>query len=273
MFKMRIGIFIGVAYGEDAIRQFIGRLISLTQGIQWLAIGDSMLNTEFNLENLGKGKDVDMVMVFGGDGSLLKFIHTYPELIGKPILHVGAGRINFLSEVLVTEDPAKLLRVFNGEYYIDERDLLSASFNGSSCFALNEVVVRSIDPGRMVTLSIVEESGEEIMSGRMDGLIVATPTGSTAYSLALGGPVVDYRVKSKLIVPMAPFSRTLVPIVHPYDVKVKIVSMDAVHVICDGFIKGKATNMLVGPWLGKVRLVRIRRVAMYEKLRTRLLRL
>jgi hypothetical protein len=75
---MRIGIFIGVAYGEDAIRQFIGRLISLTQGIQWLAIGDSMLNTEFNLENLGKGKDVDMVMVFGGDGSLLKFIHTYP---------------------------------------------------------------------------------------------------------------------------------------------------------------------------------------------------
>ncbi|MFP3282113.1 MAG: hypothetical protein RXR39_03905 [Caldivirga sp.] len=54
MFKMRIGIFIGVAYGEDAIRQFIGRLISLTQGIQWLAIGDSMLNTEFTGFNFPK---------------------------------------------------------------------------------------------------------------------------------------------------------------------------------------------------------------------------
>lgn len=266
---MRIGVFVGVSYGEDTIKQFIHRLISAAPNVQWLSIGDSPLN----LAKLSEGSDVDMVMVFGGDGSLLKFIHTYPNLMSKPILHVGAGRINFLSEILVTEDPANLLKVINGDYYIDERDLLSATFNGSRCFALNEIAIKCMDPGRMVLVSIVEESGEEIMNGRMDGLIVATPTGSTAYNLALGGPVVDYRVKSKLIVPIAPFSRTLVPIVHPYDVKIKVLTMDTAYVICDGFIKGKATNILIEPWPEKVRLVRVRRLMMYERLRTRLLRL
>ncbi|WP_291764879.1 NAD(+)/NADH kinase [Caldivirga sp. UBA161] len=264
---MKVGVYVGVSYGVDSIRQFLSKLISLTQGIQWFSV-DNSVEALSGLE----GSDVDMIIVFGGDGSLLRFIHTHPELMGKPILHVGAGRINFLSEILVTEEPSNILRAFKGDYYIDERYLLSASFNGSKCYALNEIVVRCTDPGRMATISVTEEHGEELMSGRMDGLIVATPTGSTAYSLALGGPVVDYRVKSKLIVPIAPFSRTLVPIVHPYDVKVKVTSMDESYIICDGFIKGKAVSLLIEPWPEKVRLVRLRRIMMYEKLRTRLLR-
>ncbi|WP_292000031.1 NAD(+)/NADH kinase [Caldivirga sp.] len=264
---MRVGVYIGVSYGVDAVMQFLNKLISLTQGVEWLSVDNSVAA----LSSL-EGGDADMIIVFGGDGSLLRFIHTHPELMSKPILHVGAGRVNFLSEVLVTEEPSSVLRVFKGDYYIDERDLLSASFNNSKCYALNEIVMRCMDPGRMATISVTEEHGEEVMSGRMDGLITATPTGSTAYSLALGGPVVDYRVKSKLIVPIAPFSRTLVPIVHPYDVKVRVTSMDESYVICDGFIKGKTMNLLIEPWPEKVRLVRLRRIMMYERLRTRLLR-
>ena len=263
---MKVGVFIGVDYGLDAVKEFLAKAMKLFDNVQWSFIGGS---TVVNMPRISGEPDV--VVVIGGDGSLLRFIHEYPEYISKPIIHVGAGRVNFLSEILVTEGPHALGNVFKGEYDIDERLMLGIYFGGKSFYALNEVVVKGTDPGRMMSVT-VSEGDVELMSGRVDGVVVSTPTGSTAYNLALGGPVVDYRVKSKVITPIAPFSRTLIPIVHPYESPITISSTEDFYVICDGFIKGKAKTITVGPWEGRVRLVRLRRVNMYERLRTRLLR-
>ncbi|WP_069807580.1 NAD(+)/NADH kinase [Vulcanisaeta thermophila] len=213
---------------------------------------------------------VDMALVFGGDGTVLKFIHEVDGSGEIPILHVGTGRVNYLSDCSTREVPQIVDRLTKGEYYIEERLTLKAVSGDFTCTALNEVLMKGIDPGHLISVTVIEEGGEEIMRARMDGVIVSTPTGSTAYALAAGGPMVDPRLSVKLIVPLAPFSRALVPIVHPFEVPIKVITSEVSYVICDGVVSQRGAEVRIVPGERKVRFVRTRHYNPYEKLWRRL---
>lgn len=211
----------------------------------------------------------DMALVIGGDGTLLRFIHDYPDM-DLPIIHIGAGRVNFLSDVLLDEAASALENVASGNYIIEERKALSADLGGGkSCFALNEVVMRNVNMGRLLTVTVLEDN-LEILRGRMDGIIVSTSTGSTAYSFAAGGPLLDPRVDAKLIIPLAPFSIGVYKVIHPFDSMIRIVSTEKAYILCDGENFGEAVEAAIKPWHRKIRIVRTRAFNLYERMQRRL---
>jgi NAD+ kinase len=209
-------------------------------------------------------------MVLGGDGTVLRFIHEIGDSVDIPILHIGTGRVNYLSDASAREVSQVLDNIVKGNYRIEERLTLKAVSADFECMALNEVLVKGVDPGHLVTVTVVEDGGEELMRARMDGVIIATPTGSTAYALAAGGPVVDNRLSVKLIVPLAPFSRALVPIVHPFDISVKVMTSEVTHILCDGIVAQRGAEVRILPGDKKIRFIRTRQYRMYDKLLRRL---
>ncbi len=211
----------------------------------------------------------DMALIVGGDGTLLRFIHDYPDL-DVPIIHIGAGRVNFLSDVYLNDIKKELVNVINGNYFLEERRALSADVGGGrTCFALNEVLMRNVNMGRLVTVTVMED-GDELLRGRMDGIIVATPTGSTAYSFAAGGPVLDQRVNAKLIIPLVPFSVGSYKIVHPFDQPIVVTSTEKAFILCDGENFGEVAEAVIKPWRRTIKMVRTRRFNLYERMQQRL---
>ncbi|WP_054842017.1 NAD(+)/NADH kinase [Vulcanisaeta distributa] len=269
---MRILIYIG-KYEDYALAKLIINRLS-SNGVEVVAARD------VEVKNLGIPKwdgsqDVDMAMVIGGDGTVLRFIHEITNSISTPpILHIGTGRVNYLSDVSARELPPQVLdKIVKGEYTIEERLTLKAVATDFECTALNEVLVKGVDPGHLINVTIVEDGGEEVMRARMDGVIIATPTGSTAYALAAGGgPAVDSRLAVKLIVPLAPFSRALVPpIVHPYEVPIKVLTSEVAHILCDGIVAQRGgAEIRITPGDRKVRFIRTRQYRMYDRLFRRL---
>ena len=264
---MRILIYIG-KYEDYALAKLVINRLS-GGGVSVVAARD------VEVKNLGipkwdESQGVDMAMVMGGDGTVLRFIHEVGNSLNVPIFHVGTGRVNYLSDVNARELPQALDSIMKGEYTIEERLTLKAVATDFECMALNEVLVKGVDPGHLINVTVVEDSGEEIMRARMDGVIVATPTGSTAYALAAGGPVVDERLAVKLIVPLAPFSRALVPIVHPFDVPIKVLTSEVAHILCDGIVAQRGAEIRIVPGDRKVRFVRTHQYRMYDRLFRRL---
>ncbi len=255
-------------YEDYALAKLIVNKLS-NGGIEVLAA------RELEVKNMGISKwdgstDIDMAMVIGGDGTVLKFIHEIGNIVNMPILHIGTGRVNYLSDVSARELPQVLDKIVKGEYTVEERITLKAVSADFECMALNEVLVKGVDPGRLINVTVVEDSGEEIMRARMDGVIIATPTGSTAYALAAGGPVIDNRLIAKLIVPLAPFSRALVSIVHPFDTPIKVLTSEVAHILCDGTIAQRGAEIRIMPSDKRVKFVRTRQYRMYDRLLRRL---
>ncbi|KPU64019.1 inorganic polyphosphate kinase [Thermococcus sp. EP1] len=157
--------------------------------------------------------DVDMIIVIGGDGTVLRVEHKTSKDI--PILAVNMGTLGFLAEVEPAETFFAISRVLEGDYFIDERMKIRVFVEGITVpDALNDVVILSGVPGKVTQLKyyIDGELAEEI---RADGLIISTPTGSTAYALSAGGPLVDPRLHAILLVPLAPVALTARPLVVP----------------------------------------------------------
>lgn len=157
--------------------------------------------------------DVDMIIVIGGDGTVLRVEHKTSKDI--PILAVNMGTLGFLAEVEPAETFFAISRVLEGDYFIDERMKIRVFVEGITVpDALNDVVILSGVPGKVTQLKyyIDRELAEEV---RADGLIIATPTGSTAYALSAGGPLVDPRLHAILLVPLAPVALTARPLVVP----------------------------------------------------------
>ncbi|MDK2870586.1 MAG: kinase [Pyrococcus sp.] len=158
--------------------------------------------------------DVDMIIVIGGDGTVLRVDHKTSKDI--PILAVNMGTLGFLAEVEPAETFFAISRVLEGDYFIDERMKIRTFVEGFNNIpdALNDIVVLTGIPGKITHLRyyIDGELAEEI---RADGLIISTPTGSTAYALSAGGPLVDPRLHAILLVPLAPVALTARPLVVP----------------------------------------------------------
>jgi NAD+ kinase len=186
---------------------------------------------------------VDLVVVLGGDGTLL----SVADRIGQarrdiPILGVNFGSLGFLTEIRIDELYASLEAVLNGTAEFDERRMLRAEAvrSGEAVDArivLNDVVFTKAALSRMIELSVLV-SGAFVTRVKADGLIIASPTGSTAYNLAAGGPIVHPVVDAFVLTPIAPHTLTNRPIVIPaaaiVEVQPHVSDEDEVVVTYDG---------------------------------------
>lgn len=174
----------------------------------------------------GLDSSFDMLVSFGGDGTILRAI-TYIGDLGIPIVGVNTGRLGFLS-TFKKEDVRRVIREFvAGAYTIVERSLVEIYSDedipefGSMNYALNEVTVSRKDTTSMITVETYL-NGEYLTSYWADGLIVSTPTGSTGYSLSCGGPVITPTAKSLVITPIAPHNLNARPLVIADDTEIRL---------------------------------------------------
>ncbi|MBN1786394.1 MAG: NAD(+)/NADH kinase [Candidatus Methanofastidiosa archaeon] len=174
--------------------------------------------------------EVDILIAVGGDGTILKACKEYGDI---PILTVNMGTFGFLCELEV-EEITKIPALLE-DYELDCRGKLAIYFEGRLLGnVLNEVVVRSTSPIKIDYLSIIVE-GEEPYDVRGDGVIVATPTGSTAYSLSAGGSLLHPEANVFMITPISPLFREWHPYVVPDDLEIEIVNLGKdSYVILDG---------------------------------------
>jgi len=168
--------------------------------------------------------DSDIVISLGGDGTML----ATARAIGKkeiPILGINLGYLGFLTQLTPEQLENAMDRVAADDYQIEERMLVKTNvIDGQqleSRYALNDVVIDKGGVSRVINMSLYAND-EYICSYTADGLIIATPTGSTAYSLAVGGPILNPYMKAFIASPISPFSLTSRPMVFPADVVLEV---------------------------------------------------
>lgn len=161
--------------------------------------------------------DADLAISVGGDGTFLN-VADRVGIKGIPILGLNTGRLGFLADIAETEIEDAVDEILQGNYTVDELTQLQmkicADLNGDSHFALNEIAVMKQDSSSMITIH-AWLNNEYLNTYQADGLVIATPTGSTAYSMSAGGPIVVPQAKNIILSPIAPHSLTVRPLVIP----------------------------------------------------------
>lgn len=191
-------------------------------------------------------KDTALLMTLGGDGTFLHGARIAAPR-GIPILGVNLGRLGFLTEVDAHEIEQGLARFFDGSYRIEERTILQVALlrggrNVAKSIGLNEVVVDHSGETRMLRVEI-DVGGQAVGVIDADGVIVSTATGSTAYALASGGPILEPTLRDLVLVPMSPFALTVRPIVFPpgQDITLTVVRGPA-EMRIDGARRGRSVE-------------------------------
>lgn len=165
------------------------------------------------INNLAK-QDIDMAISLGGDGTFLKAARCVGNS-GIPIVGINTGRLGFLADVSADEMEHFFARLHEGHYTVRERSLLELIINDDTAhptYALNEVTVSKHDSSSMIAVRTTI-NGEHLATYMGDGLIIATPTGSTAYSLSAGGPIIYPQADVFVLTAVAPHSLSVRPVV------------------------------------------------------------
>ena len=222
----------------------------------------------------------DCIVVLGGDGSILDAARLAAPL-SKPLLGINMGHLGYMAEMEVGEI-SQLSKVINGEYEIDERAMLSVRVltqtggMRAESFALNDVVISNGSVSRIVDLELYE-GGELVSTYRADGMILATPTGSTAYSMSAGGPITDPHLPCMLLTPICPHSLTVRPLLFRDDAKLEIKNVcqreKMLYLTVDGRInfeiyRGDMIQVTRSPM--KTRLIRIQKGGFYNRLQKKM---
>jgi len=219
----------------------------------------------------------DMIISLGGDGTIL----STARIIGHrqiPILGVNLGKLGFLAEVLPSDAFEFIKRICKGDYRIEDRMVLEAKVKeeGVIYFGLNDIVIDKAGSTRVVDIETYIND-EYLITYTADGLIISTPTGSTAYSLAAGGPIVTPSSEVITLTPICPHTLTARPIVIPDDsiIKVKIEFYDKeILLTADGQIEHKLkppVEILVKKADYKIKLVKRPEVSYFDLLRSKLM--
>lgn len=190
---------------------------------------DTALNTGLTqygaLEVAEIGERCDLALVVGGDGTMLGIARQLASH-GVPLVGINQGRLGFITDIAFNEYRDKLRPMLRGEYEEDHRSLMQASVwrDGECVFeatAMNDVVVNRGASASMIELR-VEVDGRFVANQRADGLIIASPTGSTAYALSAGGPLLHPAIAGWVMVPIAPHTLSNRPIVLPSDGEIAV---------------------------------------------------
>lgn len=173
---------------------------------------ESLKNVKFApSETLYDG--ADFILVLGGDGTILSVARVAAEK-DIPVVGINLGRLGFLAEIEQETLEDGLNRLFSGEYVLEERMMIEADLgNGTTSKALNDIVITRANVSLRILELDVSIDEEYLDDFKADGIIIATPTGSTAYSLSAGGPIVDPALPSMTITPICPhkmYSRTII---------------------------------------------------------------
>ena len=165
--------------------------------------------------------DVDFLLCFGGDGTLISGVRIF-SFPSVPVLGVHLGGLGFLAQITPEVLIKKLECIKNNEFKIQDRLVLSAKISGNkdSFYAIIDFVVQNETSFRVTSLSLFIDD-QHVSDYKSDGIIISTPTGSTAYSLSSGGPIIQPDVFSIVITPIAPHSLTSRPLVLPSNVEVE----------------------------------------------------
>jgi NAD+ kinase len=174
-----------------------------------------------NFYNSNVPPDIDFLLCLGGDGTLIAGVRIFSNPT-VPVLGVHIGGLGFLAQITPKELTEKLNMIKNGQSTTQERLVLDAQISNSnkSHFAINDFVVQNEIAYRVTSLSLYID-GKHVSDYKSDGIIISTPTGSTAYSLSSGGPIVQPDVFSIIVTPISPHSLTSRPLVLPADVDIE----------------------------------------------------
>lgn len=179
--------------------------------------------------------NVDMVFSVGGDGTFLDSVMIVRDS-GIPIVGINSGRLGFLANIAGEDIADAIEEIVRGNYSLESRQVLKLEASNGKfsefCYALNDLTVQKSDNLSMITVHVYVNE-EYLASYWADGLIIATPTGSTAYSLSAGGPIVVPGSDALMITPICPHNLTFRPVMVPFDNEIKL------------RVEGRSSNFLV----------------------------
>lgn len=209
--------------------------------------------------------EADLFVALGGDGTMLHAVHLAAAR-GVPLLGINRGRLGFLADVTADEMLARFDDVLAGRFERDERTMLAASIaraghDTQHCLALNDIVVQKHETGRMIELE-TWIGGSFVNTHCGDGLVIATSTGSTAYALSCGGPIIHPDLDAFVLAPICPHTLSDRPIVIPRDnpIEVRLVERaeTRANVTFDGQVLGELegdARLVIGPATPRVTLI------------------
>ena len=241
-------------------------------------VTDDQFAEELNCKALSKVKPskVDLLIGMGGDGTILHLFHKY-EKFDYPLLGINLGEVGFMSDVPVTEIQEDLHEIITKKYRIQDRMVIEGNLGeSSSILAANDLVLHRGKNHNMIELAIYVD-GNYFNTFRADGIIIATPTGSTAYSLAAGGPILAPQLDGFVLTPICPHTISYRPtvITADHEIEIKYLSklshpievwadgIDAKPMYTDEIVKAKKSKK-------KLRLVKLDRHDFFSILRSKL---
>lgn len=255
----------------------------LNRGIEVLvsstADADRTLRGATHVDDKELAATADLVVAIGGDGTLL---HAARHVAARnvPLVGINRGRLGFLTDVSPEHMLETIDAILAGDYLTDERLMLAATLGvtgvGAPLFAVNDVVLQKGDTGRLLDFTTTVDDSY-VNTHRGDGLIVATPTGSTAYALSCGGPIIQPNVDAFVMVPICPHTLSDRPLLLPTTSTIRV-TLDnaggaAAHVVCDGEPLGRMTegdSLIIRLAQQTVTLLHPRDYNYYELLRSKL---
>lgn len=214
---------------EKALRELFAVLneksveIFLDAEVNGFVVGNSLKDLpEFSLLKKEEYSSLDLALSLGGDGTFLRTAYKVGEA-GVPILGINLGNLGFLVDVPGDEIKAAINEIFSAGFTVEERSLLSLkrSDEDGNSVALNEIAVLKQDTSSMIRVHTVI-NGEYLCTYRADGLLISTPTGSTAYALSVGASIMMPENKSFMLSPVAPHSLNLRPVIIPDHWKIEL---------------------------------------------------
>ncbi|HEV3270268.1 MAG TPA: NAD(+)/NADH kinase [Candidatus Rhabdochlamydia sp.] len=179
---------------------------------------------------------ISFMVSMGGDGSILKLVHKYAHL-DIPVLGINLGHLGFMADVPISDLYPSLQDLIKGSYQVHKRVIIEGkSANQNECFAVNDIVVHRGSNRCLVKIAI-HIDGVYLNTFEADGIIIATPNGSTAYSLSAGGPIISPDLEALVLTPICPHTISNRPIVLPANQKIQIEYLsnyDPIEIHADG---------------------------------------
>ncbi len=263
---------------ETVLKQLVRWLQSQNKTIVLGSSAAALLHEDNSHGDLALASQSELVIVLGGDGTMLSAARLV-ETRCTPILGVNMGGLGFLTEVTVENLYDSLEKVFTQQFFLDNRLRLQARISHHDSreeqgTALNDIVISKGPIGRMIKTHIqVDKQFVTLLRG--DGIIVSSPTGSTAYSMSSGGPILDPSLKALLLTPISPHTLTHRPLLVPSDVSLEIALTNGVEVraIFDGqigFVMNQGDSILISASPHRTRLIRFPDRTYYDILRNKL---